>query len=145
MRALDAWPAKGIPDEPLAWLMRVAHNVLISHFRRSQLRPVDTESIDLEDEKFSAGTPDAAAVIGWGMARLRRSHAEVLEAFYFDGKAVREIAADLSLSERAVEGRLRRARAKLKKKLERILSLSAVPSRSSAKGDVKNAKATRTQ
>jgi DNA-directed RNA polymerase specialized sigma24 family protein len=34
MRAIDNWPARGIPAEPLAWLMRVARNTLVSHFRR---------------------------------------------------------------------------------------------------------------
>ena len=62
-----------------------------------------------------------AAVVNWGLARLRRTHADVLEAFYFDGKGVREIAADTGASERAVEGRLRRARQKLKHKLATIL------------------------
>ncbi len=26
LRALDAWPSRGIPDEPIAWLVRVARN-----------------------------------------------------------------------------------------------------------------------
>jgi DNA-directed RNA polymerase specialized sigma24 family protein len=63
--------------------------------------------------------------VSWGLAQLRRSHAEVLEAFYFDGQSVREIAQDRSTSERAVEGRLRRARAKLKRKLQKVLSRGA--------------------
>jgi predicted DNA-binding protein YlxM (UPF0122 family) len=49
----------------------------------------------------------------------------VLAAFYFDGRSVREIAEDQRTSERAVEGRLRRARAKLRKKLERIVKPAA--------------------
>jgi RNA polymerase sigma-70 factor (ECF subfamily) len=121
MRALDSWPRKGIPDDPLAWLVRVARNVLISHFRRLRPQAVDPTVIAVEDDRFTPATPDAASLVGWGLARLRRSHVDVLEAFYFEGKAVSEIAAELSLSERAVEGRLRRARAKLKKKLDRIL------------------------
>jgi RNA polymerase sigma factor (sigma-70 family) len=121
LRALDAWPARGIPDEPLAWLQRVARNTLVSHFRRHRPTPVDPATIDVEDERFSPTSPDAAAVVGWGMARLRRAHADVLEAFYFEGQSVSEIAAARSLSPRAVEGRLRRARARLKKKLDRLL------------------------
>lgn len=121
MRALDSWPRKGAPEEPLAWLQRVARNVLVSHFRRARPQPMDPAQIDLEDERFSPETPDAAAVVGWGMARLRRRQVDVLEAFYFEGKSVREIAGERRLSERAIEGRLRRARAKLRRKLERIL------------------------
>jgi DNA-directed RNA polymerase specialized sigma24 family protein len=54
-------------------------------------------------------------VVGWGLAQLRRADADVLEAFYFDGQTVSEMAAARTMSERAVEGRLRRARGKLKK------------------------------
>lgn len=120
MRALDAWPARGVPDEPLAWLITVARNALASHFRRLPPKPVDPATIDLEADQISPDTPDAAAIVGWGLARLRKSHAELLEAFYFDQKPVRDIALERRLSERAVEGRLRRARAKLRKQLQRL-------------------------
>ncbi len=144
MRALDTWPSRGLPDEPLAWLQRVAHNILVSHFRRVRPEPVDPASIDIEDERCSPDRPDAAAIVGWGLARLRRSHAEILEAFYFDGRSVREIAQARSLSERAVEGRLRRARARLKAKIERILRPSAARRGRAASGDARNVRQTRT-
>lgn len=121
MRALDDWPRKGTPTEPLAWLIRVAHNTLVSHFRRMRPEPIDASMVEVEDDAFTPGTPDAVAVVGWGIAQLRAADAEILEAFYFDGKPVREIAAEHAISERAVEGRLRRARAQLKKKLGRVL------------------------
>ena len=121
MRALDAWPARGVPDEPLAWLIRVARNTLISHFRRLRPELLDPAVIDLEAAPAVASEdPERASVVGWALTRLRRGHAELIEAFYFEGKTVREIAAERSLSERAVEGRLRRARARLKKQLEKL-------------------------
>ena len=136
MRALDTWPAKGMPDEPLAWLIRVARNTLVSHFRKVRPEPIDPASIDLEAPGFPAERADTAAIVGWGLARLRRAHADLLEAFYFDGKSVREIARERAMSERAVEGRLRRARARLKKKLERIVRRpSAERSRATGEGD----------
>lgn len=138
MRALDAWPATGLPDEPLAWLLRVARNTTVSYFRRTRPESIDPASIDLEAPGFSADGADTASIISWGLARLRRGHADVLEAFYFDGKSVRDIARERSLSERAVEGRLRRARAKLKKKLERIVRRPARRSRA-AGGRVEHA------
>ena len=121
MRALDAWPSRGVPREPAAWLMHVARNTLVSHFRRLPPQPVDPALLDLEADRFTPSTPDAAAIVGWGLARIRRSHAELLEAFYFEEKSVREIAADWRLSERAVEGRLRRARTKLRKTLNKLM------------------------
>jgi RNA polymerase sigma-70 factor (ECF subfamily) len=121
MAALRHWPGSGLPGEPLAWLVRVAHNNLASHFRRLRPEPIDVEAAAIEDGSFKPGTPDTAAVIGWGMARLRNSDAEVLEAFYFDGKSLAEIAVEQVLSERAVEGRLHRARIKLRAKIERLV------------------------
>jgi RNA polymerase sigma-70 factor (ECF subfamily) len=139
MRALAAWPRRGVPDEPIAWLLRVARNTLISHFRRVQPESVDPASIDLEAPAFSPDTPDSAAVVSWGLARLRRAHAELLEAFYFEGKTVREIAVERSWSERAVEGRLRRARAKLKKHIDKIRRASAPTARRAALGGTNHA------
>lgn len=121
MRALDAWPARGVPDEPLAWLVRVARNSLIDHFRRAAPQLVDPARLDLENAAFTPDAPDLAATVSWGLARLRRRHAGVLEAFYFDGKTTREIAAESKTSERAVEGALRRARARLKKTLKPVM------------------------
>jgi RNA polymerase sigma-70 factor (ECF subfamily) len=126
MRALDDWAAKGIPDEPLAWLIRASRNILVSHFRRTQPQQLEPGVNDLQDPRLAPSTPENAAIIGWGMAQLRRSHSDILEAFYFDEKSVREIADERSISERAVEGRLRRAREKLKKKLKKRLSPTAL-------------------
>lgn len=121
MRALDAWPSRGMPDEPLAWLIRVAHNTLVSHFRRVRPESIDAAHLDLEAPAFTPDSPDAAALVSWGLSRMRRGQAQWLEAFYFDGKSVREIAQERSMSERGVEGRLRRARIKLKKVLDRAM------------------------
>jgi RNA polymerase sigma-70 factor (ECF subfamily) len=120
MHALDAWPARGVPREPLAWLIRVARNTLVSHFRRVRPELVDPSVIDLTAADFPDG-PENAAAVGWGLAWLRRAHAEVLDAFYFEGKSVREIASEYGTSERAIEGRLRRAREKLRNELQKVM------------------------
>ena len=126
MHAMRAWPAKGVPAEPLAWLIRVARNTLISHFRRARPQLVEPAVLDLiaQEPSVAADDPIAASAINWGLAQLRRRHAELLEDFYFAGKSVRDIANERSLSERAVEGRLRRAREKLRSKIERVLPRS---------------------
>jgi len=136
MRALDAWPRRGVPAEPLGWLITVAHNAMVSHFRRA--RPeVDAATIDLEAPSFTPDDPDAATMVSWGLARLRRGHAELLEAFYFEGRSVRQIAADRGKSERAIEGRLRRARAALKKKLHRLMPPAEAPRDGRLKDSIK--------
>jgi RNA polymerase sigma factor (sigma-70 family) len=143
MRALDNWPRKGMPDDPLAWLLRVARNTLVSYYRSQRPQVTDPTILDIGTSQ-PPGNPEAATLVGWGMARLRRSHADVLEDFYFEGKSVREIAAERSLSERAVEGRLRRARIKLRKKLDRLLRQSATSGNPIREGGAEDARPTRT-
>ena len=137
MRAIGDWPSKGIPAEPLAWLITVARNALISHSRRMRPQLVEPAVLDLIEGAgpFAApDDPDTASVINWGLARLRRSHAALLEDFYFAEKSLRDMARERSLSERAVEGRLRRARAKLKAKIEKVLPRDANRARRTEEG-----------
>jgi RNA polymerase sigma-70 factor (ECF subfamily) len=125
LRAVDYWPRRGTPDNPRAWLIRVARNLLVSHFRRKRPIPVDPSELELKADDYRPDTSRAAALVSWGLARLRRGQAALLEAFYFDGKSTREIAEQSGLSERAVEGRLRRARQNLEKRLSPYISVEA--------------------
>jgi RNA polymerase sigma-70 factor, ECF subfamily len=114
LRALQSWNQKGMPDSPAAWLKRVAQNILIDYLRRSR-RIVRTET---RPEAGAADPPAAdphkSLEIYSAISSLGRKKAAILEAFYYDGKSVREIAKDMEISERAVEGQLRRARRSLK-------------------------------
>ena len=135
-RAIGDWPANGIPAEPLAWLVRVARNSLVSHFRRMRPQLVEPALLDLIEGHPSVAVddPGAASIINWGLARLRRAHAELLEDFYFAGKSVRDMARERSVSERAIEGRLRRARGKLKTHIEKASRRAAARRRDVAGG-----------
>jgi len=125
LRAVAAWPQRGVPDHPRAWLIKVARNLLASHFRRRHPQPVNPTELELEDERYRPETPWAVSLVGWGLARMRRGQSELLEAFYFDDKSTREIAAERGLSERAVEGRLRRARQNLAQRLRPYVNAKA--------------------
>ena len=135
LRAVAVWPRRGTPDHPRAWLIRVARNLLVSHFRRRRPLPVDPAELELEDDSYCPETLWAAALVSWGLARLRKRQAQLLEAFYFDGKSTREIAKEYGLSERAVEGRLRRARQNLEKRLRPHVSPDA-PTPISAESEI---------
>jgi RNA polymerase sigma-70 factor (ECF subfamily) len=115
LRALDTWQGT-FPSEPQAWLRAVARNLLCNHFRRIQPPAVAADALDLEQPSEPA-TPDAAAVLHWGLARLKSGQARLIEAHHLDGKTTRVIADELGLSERAVEGRLRRSRLALRQHL----------------------------
>lgn len=114
LRALDRWKNKPEPDAPLAWLKKVARNLLIDHLRRrkwdADVRPDGPAGI----EPRTPGDDFECLEIFLAIASIGRRKARALEAFYFDGLSVREIAGEMSISERAVEGLLRRARGSLR-------------------------------
>jgi RNA polymerase sigma-70 factor (ECF subfamily) len=126
LRAVDAWRRQGVPDAPAAWLITVARNLLISHYRRYRPLPLSDETpesvLAVMDDGFDTESAEVVKLIQWGLARLPRGQSQLIEAFHFDRQPVARIAADLRLSERAVEGRLRRARQTLRRAIERLLA-----------------------
>ena len=121
LRALREWRSERRPDVPLAWLQTVARNLLLNHYRRKTPELIDAARIDALFDDGPADGPDAAALVYWGLARLGRRRGELLEAFYLEDKNTATIAREFGISERAVEGRLRRARQALRARLERII------------------------
>ena len=67
-RALNAWPAAGIPDSPAAWLTTVAKRCAIDRLRRSR-RIVDDGDLILE--QLAAEEPEPADTSGLPDDRLR--------------------------------------------------------------------------
>ncbi|MDA1264264.1 MAG: sigma-70 family RNA polymerase sigma factor [Planctomycetota bacterium] len=115
LRTLRSW-RRGVPRDARAWLTTVAANLLRNHFRR--VRPASSVVVlDLAREDFAPDTPDAAALLHWGLARLRAGQARLVEAHHLEGESLAQLADRLGLSERAVEGRLHRARNLLKRHL----------------------------
>jgi RNA polymerase sigma factor (sigma-70 family) len=117
LRGIDRFGERKAPREPLAWLQTVARNVLVSHFRRVAPASLDPVALDALLERGATGEPEKIRSVHAGLARLSDGPARLLEAFHLDGKDVRTIAAEWGISERAVEGRLRRARLALRKEL----------------------------
>lgn len=127
LRAVREWQRRGPPERPLAWLVTVARNLLASYYRRR--RPSQLDSA-LADEALAAVEPggdttpaDTAAVVGAALARLPAAEAQLLEAFHFEDRRITQIAESRGISERAVEGRLRRARLRLRRELQSILGV----------------------
>lgn len=117
LRAVGRWRGRGLPRDPQAWLRTVARRVLFGHYRRRRPEPLDAGELDLE-HPGEPRTPNAAVVLHRALARLRRGQARLLEAHHLEGRDTASLAAELRLSERAVEGRLRRSRQALRACLE---------------------------
>lgn len=119
LRAVRAWRADGLPDRPLAWLATVAARLLSNHFRRAPMDRIDEQTLNAlpsvePDDEFEA----PVSLLRRALARLPLPQMRLLTAFHYDRRAVAEIAALSGLSERAVEGRLRRARQNLRREIE---------------------------
>ncbi len=125
LRAIDTWRREGVANDPDAWLLTVASNLLRNHFRRLPMRgdialdarPAEDPAEDADDEAESTARSERAARVQSGLARLRPEQAELLAERHLDGRPLSELAARRGLTERAVEGRLRRARAALARRL----------------------------
>ena len=131
LRALASWKSSGPPTNPLAWLKTVARNLLLNYYRRAPLLSIETLPSGWE-RRFSENgsqwdSPGDAALLTWGLARMKKHQARLLEAFHLEGQPVRDLAQEMGISERAVEGRLRRAREMLRKKLEPLVRSEGGP------------------
>jgi RNA polymerase sigma-70 factor (ECF subfamily) len=122
LRALDHWKRKAAPNSPLAWLKRVARNILIDYLR--QKRWINKADLDHNPDSGNRTSEDQfrSLEIYSAISSLGRKKAKILESFYYDGMSVKEIAGEMAISERAVEGQLRRARRSLKSLLPEIKS-----------------------
>ena len=121
-RAVREWYRTGPPDKPLAWLRTVAHNLILNEYRRRRRVSLDVatadDMLDAMDDGRAHESADMAAVVNGALARLPKSQIRLIEAFHYQRSKIAQIAVALGISERAVEGRLRRARENLRKQLE---------------------------
>ena len=62
LRALRGWPYQGVPDNPAAWLFRVAQNCAIDRVRRKRLLASKTEAMVADLERRSASASAEAGI-----------------------------------------------------------------------------------
>jgi RNA polymerase sigma-70 factor (ECF subfamily) len=120
LRAVKAWRTDGIPERPLAWLSTVAARLLSNHRRRPAAERFDDGSGDSLPAPDN-GTNDRTAresLVRVALSRIPDLQSRLLRAFHLERRPVAEIAATMGISERGVEGRLRRARQKLRREIE---------------------------
>jgi RNA polymerase sigma factor (sigma-70 family) len=89
--------------------------------RRTAMLSLDDVEPPVAPDDSARGT--VARVVNAALARLPQRESRLLEAFHLDGVRVAQIAHENGISERAVEGRLRRARAHLREQLQDIFKV----------------------
>jgi RNA polymerase sigma-70 factor (ECF subfamily) len=122
LRALSDWSTHGVPKNPIAWLTTVARNLLFNHFRRSDGISLDLVSPAVVLAAVEANTvsdsAEVALLVSHALTRIPAAQAQLLETFHYDRLKMSQLAQAYGISERAVEGRLRRARERLRRELE---------------------------
>lgn len=122
VRALERWPRKGAPRDPVAWLVLVARNFAIDGSRRAGR----SEPLPPEESAAEPGDPEADLVARIEVADFRDDvlrllflccHPELAAAQQIalalrvvSGLAVKEIARSFLVTESAMEQRITRAK-----------------------------------
>ncbi len=126
VRALESWPAAGVPENSAAWLYRVAHNVAIDAARRSKLLGEKRDAIVAELTRSAGATlgdPDVEEELRDDELRmicmcchpaLTQDSSVALGLKTVGGFSVREIARAFLSDETAVAQRLVRAKRQLR-------------------------------
>jgi RNA polymerase sigma factor (sigma-70 family) len=118
LAAATAWPAGGIPDNPLAWLLRVAANKMADQYRRDEARRrrediaaswslVPHEPVPVHDDTLTL-------MLLCCHPELSPGTAIPLTLRAVGGLTTREIAAAFLVPEATMAQRISRAKAKLK-------------------------------
>jgi len=125
-RALRHWREHGVPKNPIGWLTTVARNLVTSYFRRHQPTALDevspAEILAAVDANAVSESAEVASLVSQALGRIPQAEAHLLETFHYDRVKISQLAEQYGISERAVEGRLRRARERLRRELEIVLN-----------------------
>ena len=125
LRAIREWRVRGLPAKPLAWLMAVSRNLIVDQLRRREHVPLEavsaTDVLAAVDDGNVSASVEIVSLVTAALTRLSRAEAQLLEAFHFERFKVAQLATTYGVSERAIEGRLRRARARLRQQIELTL------------------------
>jgi RNA polymerase sigma-70 factor (ECF subfamily) len=126
LRAVREWRRTGPPNNPIAWLTTVARNLLLMHLRRRETVPLDdispAEVLSAVENNTVQDSAEISSLVSEALTRLPPAEAQLLESFHYDRFKMSQLAETHGVSERAIEGRLRRARERLRRELEITLN-----------------------
>jgi len=108
------------PSSLNAWLMRVAHNHVLSQLRKVTTKTRAYQNMARETHHYTAATPEENAIdkeerqlLDLSIEALSHQEQLMLNLYYKEGRKYSEIAEILNISINTVASRLHRAKAKL--------------------------------
>jgi RNA polymerase sigma-70 factor, ECF subfamily len=110
LAAVDAVRRQRVPELSTAWLLTVARNKLVDHWRRREREERKLAALDTESEEDRWDVELDALVAHDTLARLGPHHRSALTLRYLDGLPVSEVARHLDRTVGATEVLLVRAR-----------------------------------
>ncbi len=128
LRALQAWPYQGIPENPGAWLFRVAHNSAIDSLRRERFLEQNSGAVLAELTRATAiasGDPgfeeqlrddELRMIFMCCHPEIARDARVALSLKTVGGFSVREIASAFLADDAAIAQRLVRAKRQLRER-----------------------------
>lgn len=120
------------PDQVGGWLVGIARNLHRSRARSEARHRADEfgDRAGLDEpasEATGEGDDERAQLVRRAVDGLSEEHRQVIYVCYFEEQPVRQAAALLGISEKAVEGRLYRARGELRRRLRTLDTTSRSP------------------
>lgn len=128
LRAVREWRRAGVPENPIGWLTTVARNLLLNQVRRPESLPLDEVAPERLLAAMERDAPmenaDVTGAVRAALTRMPPDEARLLEDFHFERRRMAQLADQYGITERAVEGRLRRARERLRRELESAMPIT---------------------
>ena len=57
LQALESWSRRGVPQDPGAWVYRVAHNAVVDQFRRTAVRERSSATVEEQPPEYGVPAP----------------------------------------------------------------------------------------
>jgi RNA polymerase sigma-70 factor, ECF subfamily len=116
------------PECFAAWLRSTTNRLAINRLRRSRESAADPETLDAacveDDTPLSILlTEERQAKVRAGLDRLRDGDRQTLQAFYVDGKSLREMSDQFDAPLGTIKRRLHTARTRLAKQVESLIAV----------------------
>jgi RNA polymerase sigma-70 factor (ECF subfamily) len=105
------------PDTPIPWIYGIARHKLLDHYRRRERteRPLSTAEVDVDELAVQSELDAGRERVVSALDAVPGSQRAALVLHYLDGFSVREVAAFLNKTEKAIESLLGRGRESLKR------------------------------